>query len=327
MKAAVAPHLSATRPADNSRRYRNLLLGLLAGALLFPFFWTQYALTIGTEVLVAALFAIGLNILIGTTGLVSLGSSMFVGLGGYGVGVTAALMGLPLTVGVPLTLLVVAAVAGVSGFLCIRAKGVGFLLVTLALSQMAYGIATKTKSTGGSDGMTGIPRPDFGWLGLSIDDPRVFYAYALFVTLAVMLLVWRITTSPFGSVLVGIRENERRMAALGYNVDAYKIGAFTVSSVIAAISGIIQAQYTYFVNPESMSWQASGEGVLMVIIGGAGHLLGPLAGSGIYVLVKQALSGITEEYLLVFGIFFVLVVTFLRGGVLGVLSKTWEARK
>jgi len=131
--------------------------------------------------------------------------------------------------------------------------------------------------------------------------------------------LWRIVNSPFGSVLIGIRENERRVMSMGYAGANYKIGAFVLSAVICAVAGILQAQYTYFVNPDSMSWQVSGEGVLMVIIGGANVILGPFMGAAVFLLVKQALSLITDEYNLFFGIFFMLVVAFFRGGILGTL--------
>jgi branched-chain amino acid transport system permease protein len=133
--------------------------------------------------------------------------------------------------------------------------------------------------------------------------------------------LWRIVNSPFGSVLIGIRENERRVMSMGYAVANYKIGAFALSAVICAVAGILQAQYTYFVNPDSMSWQVSGEGVLMVIIGGANVVLGPFMGAAVFVVVKQALSLITDEYNLFFGIFFMLVVAFFRGGILGTLRS------
>jgi branched-chain amino acid transport system permease protein len=186
---------------------------------------------------------------------------------------------------------------------------------------MFYGAMVKLRWTNGSDGMTGISRPDLSWLGVSADNPTTFYFYVLAVAVLALLMLWRIVTSPFGSVLVGIRENERRMMSMGYAVANYKIGSFALAAVICAVAGILQSQYTYFINPDAMSWQMSGEGVLMVIIGGANVILGPFVGAAVFVVVKQALSMITEEYNLFFGIFFMLVVAFFRGGVLGAISK------
>jgi branched-chain amino acid transport system permease protein len=175
--------------------------------------------------------------------------------------------------------------------------------------------------------MSGIPRPDLSSIGVSADDPRVFYYYVLAVAAVMIVLLWRIQASPFGSVLFGIRENERRAMAMGYAVQNYKIGAFVVSAVFCATAGILQAQYTYFVNPDGMSWQASGEGILMVIIGGSSAVLGPMVGAAIYVLVKQVLSFITTEYLMAFGIFFMLVVVLFRDGVFGTAGRIFGSGK
>ena len=276
-------------------------------------------MTLAVEVMIAGIFASGINLLIGYTGLVSLGQAMFLGLGGYGIAVGTALLGWPLWVSAPITLVVVAMIAAAIGAICTRTRGVEFLLITLAFSQMFYGAAIKLRWTNGSDGMSGIPRPDLSQLGLSAHSPVVFYYYILTVSALALLLLWRIVNSPFGSVLIGIRENERRVMSMGYAVANYKIGAFVLSAVICAVAGILQAQYTYFVNPDSMSWQVSGEGVLMVIIGGANVILGPFMGAAVFLLVKQALSLITDEYNLFFGIFFMLVVAFFRGGILGTL--------
>ena len=304
----------------DSRRASAALL-VLTGAVVcaLPSFASGYAMTLAVEVMIAGVFASGINLLIGYTGLVSLGQAMFLGLGGYGIAVGTALLGWPLWVSAPITLVVVAMIAAAIGAICTRTRGVEFLLITLAFSQMFYGAAIKLRWTNGSDGMSGIPRPDLSQLGLSAHSPVVFYYYILTVSALALLLLWRIVNSPFGSVLIGIRENERRVMSMGYAVANYKIGAFALSAVICAVAGILQAQYTYFVNPDSMSWQVSGEGVLMVIIGGTNVILGPFVGAAVFVVVKQALSLITDEYNLFFGIFFMLVVAFFRGGILGTL--------
>jgi branched-chain amino acid transport system permease protein len=304
----------------DSRR-ASAALFVLAGAVVcaLPSFASGYAMTLAVEVMIAGIFASGINLLIGYTGLVSLGQAMFLGLGGYGIAVGTALLGWPLWVSAPITLVVVAMIAAAIGAICTRTRGVEFLLITLAFSQMFYGAAIKLRWTNGSDGMSGIPRPDLSQLGLSAHSPVVFYYYILTVSALALLLLWRIVNSPFGSVLIGIRENERRVMSMGYAVANYKIGAFALSAVICAVAGILQAQYTYFVNPDSMSWQVSGEGVLMVIMGGANVILGPFMGAAVFLVVKQALSLITDEYNLFFGIFFMLVVAFFRGGILGTL--------
>ncbi len=125
------------------------------------------------------------------------------------------------------------------------------------------------------------------FLGVSADAPVTFYYYVLAISVLALLLLWRVISSPFGSILIGIRENERRMMSMGYAVASYKIGSFAFAAVICAVAGILQSQYTYFVNPDAMSWQTSGEGVLMVIIGGANVILGPFVGAAVFVVVKR----------------------------------------
>jgi branched-chain amino acid transport system permease protein len=315
-------------PLPGSGRAYAAVFALLAGGLCaLPTFVSGYVMTLAVEVMIAGIFASGINLLTGYTGLVSLGQAMFLGLGGYGIAIGTALLGWPLWVSAPVTLVVVAAIAAAVGAICTRTRGVEFLLITLAFSQMFYGAMIKLRWTNGSDGMTGIPRPDLSWLGVSADSPTIFYYYVLAVAVLALLMLWRIVTSPFGSILVGIRENERRMMSMGYAVANYKIGSFALAAVICAVAGILQSQYTYFVNPDAMSWQMSGEGVLMVIIGGANVILGPFVGAAVFVVVKQALSMVTEEYNLFFGIFFMLVVAFFRGGVLGAISTLIGKRR
>jgi branched-chain amino acid transport system permease protein len=296
-------------------------------ALALPFLAATFAMTLATEIMIAGIFACGINLLVGTTGLVSLGQAMFLGLGGYGIGIGSSLLGLPLWLSVPATIAAIAIAATAIGAICTRTRGVEFLLITLAFSQMIYGAAIKLRLTNGSDGMSGIPRPDLSAIGLSSDNTTVFYYYALAATAVVLFGLCRIVNSPFGSVLAGIRENERRTAAMGYSIQAYKIGAFVVAAILCGIAGILQAQYTYFINPDSMSWQLSGEGVLMVIIGGTGAVLGPLVGAAIFVLMKQGLSTLTDDYLMFFGLFFMLVVAFFRGGVFGTLQTLARSRR
>jgi len=296
-------------------------LGVTIVALaLLPLITTGYALTLAVDAMMLAIFALGLNVLVGYTGLVSVGSAMFVGLGGYGIAVTGKLLGLSLWIAFPLTLALVALISIGVGMVCIRTRGVEFLLITLAFSQMFFGAAIKLPWMGGTDGMSGISRPDLSWLGLNADDLVTFYGYVGFVLALVLLFLWRMTRSPFGSVLMAIRENERRAISMGYRTSLFKMGAFVISAVICAIAGILRAQFTYFVSPDTMSWQASGEGLLVVIIGGAGTLFGPLVGALLHISVKHGLSEVTEEYNLFFGLFFMLVVVLFRGGVVGALN-------
>ena len=208
-----------------------LAAAVLLGALALPWLSASYATTLAIEIMIGGIFASGINLLLGGTGLVSLGQGMFLGLGGYGIGIGTTVLGLPLWLSVPATLLVVAILAAGIGAVCTRTRGVEFLLITLAFSQMFFGAAIKLRLTNGSDGMSGIPRPDLTFVGLNSDNPVVFYYYVLIVTIFAVAAMRRIISSPFGSVLAAIRESERRAAAMGYAVSHYKIGAFVIAAM------------------------------------------------------------------------------------------------
>ncbi len=287
---------------------------------LFPFFVNEYPLSLAIEVAIFSVFVLGINLLLGYTGLVSLGHSLFLGIGGYGIGVFVLLFGLPLWVATICTLGVIAAIAFAMSLICTRTTGVEFLLITLAFSQMFYGAAVKTRVTGGVDGMPGVPRPDLSWIGLDSYNTTVFYFYVMSITVIILAAAWRLVNSPFGSALVGIRENEMRMVALGYDVGSYKRIAFVISGVISGVAGILLAQKLSFVNPDIMTWQVGGEGVLMAIIGGPQAFLGPIVGAAFFVLVKEQLAGITQEYMIFFGLLFMVVVATFREGLAGFLT-------
>jgi branched-chain amino acid transport system permease protein len=296
-------------------------LALLAAAgVLVP----PYTLTLFIEVMAFALFALGINLLLGYTGFISVGHSMFLGFGGYGLAVLGILNGWPAWLAMPATLAMCAVLGFAIGAICMRVGRIPFLVITLAMSQLFYGIATKNESTNGTDGIAGIPRLDLAFLGIAGYTPTVFYYYALAFFLVVAGLLWLVVRSPFGSVLVGIRENEKRMVSLGYDVTLYKNLAFMISGVVAGAAGILFAQVQQFVNPDIMRWEMSGEGVLMAIIGGRQYFLGPILGAAFFVLLKAQLAAITEEYIIFFGLFFMAVVALFRTGLAGFALALWR---
>jgi branched-chain amino acid transport system permease protein len=289
----------------------------LAVALISPLILGGFTVTLATEILIFGIFVSGVNLLLGYTGLVPLGNAMFLGMGAYGIGVFANLLGWSLWLAIPATLLTVLVLATVIGIICTRTRDVEFLLITLAFGQMFYGAAIKTKATGGSDGLPGIARPDFSLININVVADTGFYYLVLAVAVAMLLIFWRLIHSPFGSVLVGIRENEKRMISMSYAVSYYKTGAFVIAALYAAVAGILSAQHTHFVSPEIMNWQIGGEAVLMVIIGGRRYVLGGILGAGIFIVVKYGLSRLTQDYLIFFGLFFMLCVAFLKDGIIG----------
>lgn len=303
------------------RSFVALSIAGLAGLAALPLFAGDYYVSLMTEVLIFAILVSGINLLLGYAGLVSLGHAAFLGTGAYTTAVATALLGYPVWVGMIAAVIVSLVVSYLVGLLCVRTKAVQFLLITLAFGQMFYALAEKTRYTGGDDGITGIPRFDLSFLGLDSDNDRVFYFLVLVFFCLAMLVLRRIVVSPFGRVLVGIRENEKRMLAVGYSTYPYKALAFGLSGLLGGLAGSLWVQHSFFINPQLMTWQMSGEALLMVIIGGSQAFFGPFLGAAFYVLAKDFLSDITDAYLLFFGLLFVLVVAFFHGGLAGVISK------
>lgn len=289
--------------------------------ILAPYLLSEYNVVLLREILILAIMVSGLNLLLGYTGLVSLGHAAFIGVGAYVTAVGSFLWGYPVWAAMFAAVLISLVVAYLVGLLSVRTRGVQFLLITLAFGQMFYAVAEKNRYTGGDDGLSGIPRIDLTALGFDANDDRVFYYFVL-VCFAVALAVLRtLIASPFGTVLIGIRENEKRMTSIGYRTYPYKALAFGVSGMMGGLAGSLWVQHSFFVNPHIVTWQMSGEALLMVIIGGSQAFFGPLFGVAFYVLTRDVLSEITKSYLMIFGLLFVLVVAFFNGGIAGLFTR------
>ena len=271
--------------------------------------------------MIFAIFASSLDILVGHTGLPSMGHAAYFGAAAYAAGflylagIKSFWVALAVGIGVG------GATAALFGFLAVRATGPYFMIITLALAQVLWGVAFKWRSvTRGDDGMPGIGRPLLG-MGIDLKPETHFYYFVLAVLLAVVLVVFIILNSPFGYILRGIRESESRMKALGYNVRLYKHGAFTLAGCLAAISGLLWVYYSGYVNPSDLGIDFSVKGLLMLIIGGSGSLFGPIVGAGVIVLLQNMISGITERWSLVLGIIYVAAVMLFSEGIFGALRR------
>lgn len=287
---------------------------------------SSHALTLVTDAMIFGIFALALNVLLGWAGLVSLGHALFYALGAYGTAVFSTMLGLSPAAAMTASVAVALLAAVVIGAVATRASGMHFLLLTLAFGEMFYAVAVKVRTFGGDDGIIGIARPDLGWLGINTDNAAGFSLYVGFFLFLVVVLLYGVSVSPFGIVLRGIRENERRMSSLGYMVWKYKLAAFTLSGSLAGLAGTLATQHLQLVNPEFSNWLVSGEGLLMVIIGGSQVLLGPVLGSVLFVVLKDVLSTVFREHILLFGLFFVFTVIFFRGGIGGSLARLWESK-
>jgi branched-chain amino acid transport system permease protein len=272
--------------------------------------------------LIYAIVAMSLDLVLGYTGLSSLGHAAYLGLGAYSVGILAtqyrAGFWTTLAVGVVLA----AVVAAIFGLVALRATGVYFLMITLALGMVVWGLANRWVSlTKGDNGISNVPRPDLG-LPWSFNKAVPFY-YLVLIGFALALLVLRvIVRSPFGHTLVGIRESESRMRTLGYNVWLHKYVAFVISGGVAGFAGVLWAHYNGYVSPSDLDLSVSIEILLMVALGGRGTLFGASVGAAVIVLLKNLVSVYTQRWLLLLGIVYIFTIRYAPEGIVGAL-KQW----
>src|SRR5947207_5388584 len=303
-------------------KYYPLLIAV-AGLLVLPFVLLGVGLTLttATDIVIFAIACMGLNILVGHTGLVSFGHGAFFGIGAYAAAlaqrhwlpgdiVLASLAGI----------VTVAAFAWLAGFLILRRRGVYFSLLTLALSAMLFAIAFRwTAVTGGESGLGGVVRPAV--LGLDLARPWVYYWAVAAIALLAVYLLWRFHRSPVSHVLVAIRENEQRARFIGYPTDRYKLFAFTASAAVTALAGTLAVFNHRFASAEPISVQFSGELLAMVVIGGMRSFLGPALGALVFILFREFLSIWTANWLLYFGLLFAGFIVFSPTGLVGVAER------
>jgi branched-chain amino acid transport system permease protein len=291
---------------------------LAAFLALLPQFLPSFYTGLLSLILIFAIFAMSLDILQGYTGLPSLGHAAFLGTAAYVVGVLNVKVFKGCCFGVELIsgIFGAAVVAALLGLIVLRSREVYLLMILMASSMMLWGIAFKWRSlAGGDDGLPGISRPDFSQIGWDLTGTTHFYYFVLLIFAISAILMYLVVRSTFGHTLMGIRESETRMQSLGYNVWLQKYIAFIVSSVFAGLAGVLLAYYNGFVSPSELHLVTSAEGLIMVILGGAGTLIGPAIGAAIILLVKNFVSGYTEHWMIILGAIYILTVMFAPQGV------------
>jgi branched-chain amino acid transport system permease protein len=311
---------------QRGRMLRLALYALVAVLLaIAPFSLNAFRIRLLTEVLIFGLFAASLDLLVGFTGLVSLGHALAFGVSAY----TAGLIAIHLTTNAPLTLLAGIAMATlvslVTGVLLVRSRGVYFLMLTLAFAQLGFSVAeTWTPVTGGANG---LPLPIFELYPGStvLGNVAWFYYYALAAFVLGYLALRRVTESPFGRSLIGVRENEERMRSVGYSVAGYKLAAYCTAGAFAGYAGALYAQQYRFLSPGVVGFEFSALVFVMVVIGGRGTLFGPVLGAGVVLLLRDELSSRFEQWQLALGVVFILVVYFLPQG-FGGLARLFGPR-
>jgi branched-chain amino acid transport system permease protein len=302
----------------------NLLIACLIAALaIIPVYSVlsgySFAVSLFTRIVILATAAVSLNLIMGFGGMVSFGHAAYLGIGGYAVGIlgkegiNSGFLQWPVAVGAS------ALFALAIGALSLRTRGVYFIMITLAFTQMVYYVAIGLDRYGGDDGMTIYRRSQFGGL-INLSNRTVFYYLCLALLLGAVYLVYRIVNSRFGLVIQGSRSNDRRMRAIGFPTYRYKLVCFVIAGALCGLAGALLANHTDFISPALMHWTRSGDLLVMSVLGGMSSAFGPVIGAVVLLLLEETLSRVTEYWQIIIGPLFLLVVLFARGGIAGMLA-------
>jgi branched-chain amino acid transport system permease protein len=297
---------------------------LFTAIAVLPFFASfsadTYLLSLVTRVMIFAIAALSLDLLVGYGALISFGHAAFIGLGAYAVGILGAHGIHDALISLPVALAVSALFAWATGIVCLRTKGVYFIMITLAFGQMVFFIATSLAPYGGDDGLTIRVRSTLAGFPIFNND-RALYYICLACLLGAYLLCRALIASRFGRVYRGARENAVRMGTIGFEVYRFQLVMYVIAGMLAGLAGFLLGNATDFVSPAYMAWQRSGDLLIMVILGGMGTLHGGIIGTAAFLLTEEWLSGLTEHWKVIFGPLLVLVAVFARGGLIGVAAR------
>jgi branched-chain amino acid transport system permease protein len=324
---------------------RNLFVaGVVALLVLVPVYASvtgnTFVMTLFTRIIILALAAVSLNLIMGFGGMVSFGHAVYLGIGGYTVGILAKEGINAGLIQWPLALILSGLVALAVAALSLRTRGVYFIMITLAFTQLIYYVAIGLERYGGDDGLTIHKRSQFGDL-INLSNRTFFYYFCLAVLLASVYLVWRIVDSRFGMVIQGARSNDRRMRAIGFPTFRYKLVCFVISGVLCGLAGVLLANHTDFISPAVMHWTRSGDLIVMVVLGGMGSVFGPVIGAiallvleellphvlgfAAYVLTGREVAEAREYWQLILGPMLLLIVLYARGGIDGMFRRERSA--
>lgn len=303
-------------------RYRYILL-VIATVLILPLSLSSG--TLATEILIFALAALGCNLLLGYTGLMSFGQGSFLGLGSYASGLSLLHLNVPLPLSLILATFVGAMSALVVGWFSIRQRGTYFVMLTLAFAQMFYFLAYTVKDlTGGDNGLLNIPRPDLSAFGITLLPTSTPWQYYSFVAVIFVLVFWilqRVVDSVLGRTLLAIRDNEVRASAVGYDISRFKLIAFVISGAVTGLAGGLHAIMTGIAPLANIEYHASESIVIMTVIGGTGNLFASVLGAAFYVLASHWLSSLWPRWLMLLGFLLIAISLYMHKGIFG-LAQT-----
>jgi len=305
---------------------RNALLAAVALAALcaVPYVTGRFTAYLTMRIMLLSIFAVGFNLLLGQTGLLSFGHGAFYAAGAYGLGLFAAHVSTHPLLGIAAGIVAAALLAALIGYLCVRHTEIYFAMLTLAFGMMVFSLIWNAREiTGGDDGLIGIMRTPisfFGGFEIPIAKDRQFYFLVVAFFVLSLWVAHRIRLSPFGLALAGIRENARRSEFAGVPVRQYRLAVFVVSGAFAGLAGSLEALLESNARPFMAHWTHSAEPVLVSLLGGLSSLLGPVVGSAIFISMREIIQRFTEHWALGFGIVLLVIILGFRGGVMGTLS-------
>jgi len=299
--------------------------------ILTKFFEQEYLISLFTLILIYGLAAASLDLILGVGGMISLGHAVFMGIGGYTVGIFAyhkydeslifGFNGSENSLIVWGIAILISALFGlITGAISLRTKGMSFIMITLAFAQMGYYFFVSLTKYGGSDGLGLDNRNEL--LSLDLGDDITFYYLCLSILVIFLTIAYRIVNSHFGKVIKASNQNEQRVQVLGFASYKYKLAIYTFASASAGLAGVLMANQNEFVSPEFMHWTKSGELMVMVILGGMGTLFGPVFGAAVFLLMEYYLAMYTDHWMVILGPFLILVVLFAKNGLYGLLVGT-----
>ncbi len=324
---SLAPAIDAFTQAPSlfgrSAAGRVITLAFMAALLVLPliawFTGNTFYLDFATRIVCLSFAAVSLNLILGFGGMISFGHAAFIGIGAYMVGIPAYHGFESGWLHFPLAMAVSALFALVTGAICLRTKGVYFIMITMAFAQMAYYFFLSLEEYGGDDGLTIYSRSVLNVI--DIENKVVLFLLAYAALVAGIYAVYRIVNSRFGMVMRGCQSNEARMKALGYNTYAYRLTAYVIAGAMCGLAGALLGNFQSFISPDMMSWSRSGELMFMVILGGTGTLFGPVFGAVAFLVIEEILSAFTTFWALPFGILLILSVLFIKGGLSGLIHR------